>query len=99
MNTLITTHEVISQFNLRKVLKFWAYKDEKHVYFMLAPQWIKFNPGHVYSSVLKMQLENINKKKKSTLGALEEEENENDDDYITKFNDAKDPDNANLMRI
>ena len=46
-----------------------------------------------------MQLENINKKKKSTLGALEEEENENDDDYITKFNDAKDPDNANLMRI
>jgi hypothetical protein len=54
MNTLITTHEVISQFDLRKVLKFWGFKDEKHVYFMLAPQWIKFNPAHVYSSVLKM---------------------------------------------
>lgn len=37
MNTLITTHEVISQFNLRKVLKYWGYRDEKHVYFMLAP--------------------------------------------------------------
>ena len=55
MNTLITTHEVISQFDLRKVLKFWGHKDDKHVYFMLAPQWIKFNPAHVYSSVLKMQ--------------------------------------------
>lgn len=55
MNTLISTHEVISQFDLRKVLKFWGFKDDKHVYFMLAPQWIKFNSAHVYSSVLKMQ--------------------------------------------
>jgi hypothetical protein len=37
MNTLITTHEVICQFDLKKVVKFWGYKDEKHVYFMLAP--------------------------------------------------------------
>jgi len=62
------------------VLKFWGYKDEKHVYFMLAPQWIKFNPGHVYSSVLKMQQEQILKNqaaqgKKSGAGfdILEEE--------------------------
>lgn len=61
MNTLITTHEVISQFNLRKVLKYWGFKDDRHVYFMLAPQWIKFNPGHVYSSVLKMQRDQIEK--------------------------------------
>lgn len=66
---------------------------------MLAPQWIKFNPGHVYSSVLKMQLEQMDKKKKSTLGILEENEKENDDDFIQNFNDSKDPDNANLMRI
>lgn len=98
MNTLISTHEVISQFNLRKVLKFWGYKDEKHVYFMLAPQWIKFNPGHVYSSVLKMQLENMDKKKKSTLGILEEEK-DGDDGFMNDFTDSKDPDNANLMRI
>ena len=47
------------------MLKFWGYKDEKHVYFMLAPQWIKFNPGHVYSSVLKMQQEQILKNQAS----------------------------------
>lgn len=54
MNTMLTTHEVISQFNLKKVLKFWGYRDDKHVYFMLAPPWIKFNPAHVYSSCLKL---------------------------------------------
>jgi phage-related tail protein len=55
MNTMITTHEVISQFNLKRILKFWGFKDEKHIYFMLAPSWIKFNPAHVYSSVLNSQ--------------------------------------------
>lgn len=85
MNTLISTHEVISQFNLRKVLKYWCYKDDKHVYFMLAPQWIKFNPSHVYSSVLKVQQEQIlknqaaSKKDKMDMGVLEETDKENDD--------------------
>ena len=46
------------------MLKFWGYKDNNHVYFMLAPQWIKFNPGHVYSSVLKMQQDQILKNQK-----------------------------------
>lgn len=86
MNTLISSHEVISQFSLRKVIKFWGFKDDKHVYFMLAPQWIKFNPGHVYSSVLKMQQEQIlktqaynSKKSNGELGILEEADRENDD--------------------
>ena len=52
MNTLVSTHEVISQFNLRRVLKFWGFRDEAHVYFMLAPAWIRTNPAHVYHSVL-----------------------------------------------
>ena len=53
MNTLITTHEVISQFNLKRVLRFWGYNDGKHLYFMLAPPWIRFNPAFVYSSIIK----------------------------------------------
>jgi len=52
MNTMISTHEVVSQFNLKRVLKFWGFKDGKHVYFMLAPAWIKFNPAHVYHTVI-----------------------------------------------
>jgi len=53
MNTLITTHEVISQFKLKRVLKYWGFKDAKHIYFMLAPQWIRFNPAVAYSQILK----------------------------------------------
>jgi len=37
MNTLISTHEVISQFELKKVLKYWGFKQENHLYFMLSP--------------------------------------------------------------
>jgi len=65
------------------VLKFWGYKDNNHVYFMLAPQWIKFNPGHVYSSVLKMQQDQILKNQKdivkksnAELGIMDMEETE-----------------------
>jgi len=86
MNTLITTHEVISQFKLKKVLKYWGFKDDSHIYFMLAPQWIKFNPGHTYSSLLKQQQEHIIKnhrdqfeKEKNGSGSLDEEEKLSDD--------------------
>ena len=100
MNTLITTHEVISQFNLRKVLKFWGFKDNNHVYFMLAPQWIKFNPGHVYSSVLKMQQDQILKNQKdlvkrsnAELGIMDMDET----DGAAPIQSATDQ--ANLFRI
>lgn len=53
MNTLLTTHDVISQFNLKKVLKYWGFRDDRHIYFMLAPPWIRFNPAHVYMSCIK----------------------------------------------
>lgn len=100
MNTLISTHEVISQFNLRKVLKFWGFKDDKHVYFMLAPQWIKFNPGHVYSSVLKMQQDQIQKnmaKKRSDLEGIVEDEQE--ERRFTEMDLHNEQDDANLARI
>lgn len=106
MNTLITTHEVISQFNLRKVLKYWGYKDEKHVYFMLAPQWIKFNPGHVYSSVLKVQQEtilknqqNLVKRSNKELGITDEEGDGESDAFAPKYHDHSQADQANLFRI
>lgn len=114
MNTLISTHEVISQFNLRKVLKFWCFKDDKHVYFMLAPQWIKFNPSHVYSSVLKAQAEQLdsqlntsNKRNLDGMGVLEETDKENEGDDNSDFYRRKlegqqfqnQTDQANLLRI
>ena len=60
MNTLIKSHDVISQFNLRRVIKFWGYEMGGHVYFMLAPSWIKFNPGITYAGILNQQLDDAN---------------------------------------
>jgi hypothetical protein len=57
MNTLIASHEVISEYNLKKVLKFWGHREGQHIYFMLAPPWIKFNPAHVYSSITRHQVQ------------------------------------------
>ena len=51
MNTIVKTHDVISQFNFRRVIKFWGYKDQGYVYFMLAPSWIKSNPAISYAGV------------------------------------------------
>lgn len=59
MNTLLKQHEVISQFNLRRVIKFWGHKDTEHVYFMMAPSWIKFNPGITYANILNFQLDDM----------------------------------------
>ena len=60
MNTLIKSHEVISQFNLRRVIKFWGYKLKGHMYFMLAPPWIKFNPGISFAGILNQQMDDQN---------------------------------------
>jgi hypothetical protein len=58
MNTMISTHEVISQFKLQKVLKFWCYRADGHIYFMLSPPWIRTNPAFIYSQMVK-QKENM----------------------------------------
>ena len=68
MNPLIKTHEVIAQFQLRRVIKFWGYKDGTHVYYMLAPPWIKFNPGITYASILNQLLDDEERKQREAEG-------------------------------
>lgn len=60
MNTLVKSHDVINQFNLRRVIKFWGYKLKGHVYFMLAPPWIKFNSAALMADMLNHQLDDAN---------------------------------------
>eukprot|EP00344_Euplotes_crassus_P006416 CAMPEP_0196995218 /NCGR_PEP_ID=MMETSP1380-20130617/1383_1 /TAXON_ID=5936 /ORGANISM="Euplotes crassus, Strain CT5" /LENGTH=304 /DNA_ID=CAMNT_0042410833 /DNA_START=168 /DNA_END=1080 /DNA_ORIENTATION=+ len=45
MNNLIHNHETISNFNLKKVMKYWGHTDSKYIYFMLMPPWVK---GRIY---------------------------------------------------
>lgn len=42
------------------MIKFWGYKLKGHVYFMLAPPWIKFNPGLAFGGILNQQLDDAN---------------------------------------
>ena len=41
MNTLVSNHEVIAQFNLKKVIQYWGAKIGDYVYFMLSPPWVR----------------------------------------------------------
>ena len=41
MNTLVSNHEVIAQFNLKKVVQYWGSKIGDYVYFMLSPPWVR----------------------------------------------------------
>ena len=45
---------------MRRVIKFWGYKLKGHVYFMLAPSWIKFDPKTYLGSILNQQLDDAN---------------------------------------
>ena len=76
---------------------------------MLAPQWIKFNTSHVYSSVLKMQQEQIRKNQEVTknknleMGVIEDTDENEGEESDFRRNDAKKfqsgNDQANLFRI
>ena len=41
MNTLVATHDVIAQFNLKKVVQYWGTKIGEYIYFMLSPPWVR----------------------------------------------------------
>lgn len=52
MNNLITSHEIISQFNLKRVLQYWGHTDSTYIYYMLMPPWIKQRVADVYEQVI-----------------------------------------------
>ena len=85
MNTLIKGHEVIGQFNLRRVIKFWGYNLKDHVYFMLAPPWIKFNPGIAFAGIMNQQLDDANLNEE--IGSVGKD-NYTQDSSIKNLNDA-----------
>lgn len=55
MNNLIHNHETISHFNLKKVMNFWGHTDDKYIYFMLMPPWIRTRVADAYTSLISKQ--------------------------------------------
>ena len=65
MNTLISSNETISQFNLKRVLNFWGHTDAKYMYFLLMPPWHRQKVSEVYEQILlKEQMEEDKEDKK-----------------------------------
>ena len=52
MNNLIHNHETISHFHLKKVMSFWGHTDDKYIYFMLMPPWVKAPVAAAYTSLI-----------------------------------------------
>ena len=41
MNTLLHNNEEVMNFDLRRVIHYWGYKEGQFIYYMLAPSWVK----------------------------------------------------------
>jgi hypothetical protein len=41
MNTLLSNNEEIMQYDLRRIIHYWGYKEGQYIYYMLAPSWVK----------------------------------------------------------
>ena len=41
MNTLVNSNDDLQAFKIKKVSFYWGFEDEKFVYYMFAPPWIR----------------------------------------------------------
>jgi len=44
MNHLVNDESLLSEYKLRKVIKYWGIKELDYAYYMLAPPWVKIDP-------------------------------------------------------
>ena len=73
------------------MIKFWGCKDGGFIYFMLAPNWIKFNPGITYAGVLNQQLDDANREQ--GVPTQSQEANQN------RLTEGMSPSEQNLFKI
>lgn len=41
MNNFISANTVMRKYGLRRIAHYWGYKEDNHIYYMIAPPWIK----------------------------------------------------------
>jgi len=41
MNNLISSNSIIRRYGLRRVPYYWGFKDTTHIYYMVAPPWVR----------------------------------------------------------
>jgi len=41
MNTMLNTNDEVIRFQLRKLPRYWGFREDSFVYYMLTPPWVK----------------------------------------------------------
>ena len=41
MNTMMNTNDEVIRFQLKKLPRYWGYREDNFVYYMLTPPWVK----------------------------------------------------------
>lgn len=56
MNTLLHNNQQVSEFDLRKVVHYWGYKEGQYIYYVLAPRWVKLKVNDIMNFYRKADL-------------------------------------------
>mmetsp|Transcript_17431 Transcript_17431/g.17169 ORF Transcript_17431/g.17169 Transcript_17431/m.17169 type:complete len:288 (-) Transcript_17431:32-895(-) len=56
MNTLLHNDEEIMNYNLRRIIHYWGYKEGQFIYYMLAPVWVKTKVNDIMNFYKKGEL-------------------------------------------
>lgn len=69
MNTLIRSNQEIMQYDLRKIIHYWGYKEGQYIYYVLAPTWVKLKINDIMNFYRKVE-----NKTRSSFDSLSETE-------------------------
>lgn len=47
MNTLMNNNLEIQSYGLRRIIHYWGFKEKKHIYYMLAPSWVRVHVNDI----------------------------------------------------
>ena len=51
MNTMLNTNDEVIRYQLRKLPRYWGYREDNYIYYMLTPPWVKMFVNDVINQV------------------------------------------------
>ena len=84
MNTMLHSNSEVMQYDLRRVIHYWGYKEGQYIYYMLAPSWIKLKINDIMNFYKKVE-----PKTRSSFDSLSESEDKFDKRLAERAQDHK----------
>lgn len=70
MNTLLNSNQEIQEYDLRKIIHYWGYKEGQYIYYVLAPSWVRLKINDIMNFYRKA--ENKTRSSFDSLSEMEE---------------------------